>query len=262
MSEPAPGDELRALIALEKSALVDPSPVRARLAQRLASQLDGSATPTPKPPTPKAPRTWWRPNGWPQALSAGIAIFGAGVGAGAGLRGLWAPTVVEVRYVDRVVLPVDADRDAAAATAPVPSAEGPARSKSSDPNENDVAAPTIAPSAYARPDRSVAPAAASPSSVSPRANSDGELARELQVIDKARAALAHRDADAALAAIDEHARAFPRGQLVEMREALAVQALVHAGRGAEARARAARFHRAFPASAYSAVVDGAIASIL
>jgi outer membrane protein assembly factor BamD (BamD/ComL family) len=90
---------------------------------------------------------------------------------------------------------------------------------------------------------------------------DDQLAHERQIIDKARSALARRDPDAALAAVAEHARSFPKGQLVEMREALAVQALVQGGRGPEARARAERFHRSFPASMYSPVVDSAISSI-
>jgi hypothetical protein len=95
----------------------------------------------------------------------------------------------------------------------------------------------------------------------PAPSGDEALARERQVIEKARSALDRHDADATLAAVDEHTKAFPHGQLVEMREALAVQALVYAGRGAEAKARAERFHRSFPGSMYSPVVDSAISSI-
>src|SRR5690606_6580416 len=95
-----------------------------------------------------------------------------------------------------------------------------------------------------------------PASVSApaRRTRDGDLAAEGQLLDRARSALARGDVDAALAAIAEHARSFGRGQLAEAREALAVQALVEAGRSDEARARAARFHKAFPASAYAPVV--------
>jgi len=81
------------------------------------------------------------------------------------------------------------------------------------------------------------------------------------VIDKARSALARHDAEAALVAVDEHAKSFPHGQLAEMREALAVQALVDAGRTAEAKSRGAMFHATFPGSMYGHVVDSALSSI-
>lgn len=215
MSAPPPDDELRALIALEKEALVEPGDARSRLADRLAPELS---------PAPPIPPRFWGP--WRLAILTGVVGFAAGVATGIAKR---SPPVVEVRYVDRLVEVVV---DGGAATAV------------------SSAAPPV-PSTTPRPARS-APA---PSV------SDDDLARERQVIDKARSALARRDSKAALAAVDEHAKSFPHGQLVEMREALAVQALVHDGRHDAARARAARFRRDFPGSVYLPVVEGAIASI-
>lgn len=87
---------------------------------------------------------------------------------------------------------------------------------------------------------------------------DALLLRERSLIETARSAAARRDAAAALDAVGQHARQFPHGQLVEEREALAVQALVLAGRDADARARAAAFRRRFPRGIYLPVVEAAI----
>jgi hypothetical protein len=77
------------------------------------------------------------------------------------------------------------------------------------------------------------------------------------LVERARVALLRRAPADALAAVEEHARRFPRGQLAEEREALAVQCLAALGRGDDARTRAEVFHRRFPQSALGAVVDAA-----
>jgi hypothetical protein len=235
MTDPLPNDELRALIALEKGALVDPGATRARLASRLASRFPVATLPK----AAKAP--FWR-----IGAGAGAAVFGAGLVIGAGMRGLVLPSSpkIEVRYVERMVEVIRVPDGGVSHEAPVivaaePPASTPAHAVSSAPP---------------KPERAPAPSASVMSS-------DEDLAKERQVIEKARSALARRDAESALAAVDEHARSFPRGQLVEMREALAVQALVYAGRAVDARARADQFHRRFPSSMYRPVVDGAISSI-
>ena len=84
------------------------------------------------------------------------------------------------------------------------------------------------------------------------------LAAESALLDVARAAVANGQSDQALAAIDRHASRFSRGILTEEREALAVRALVMAGRGAEARARALAFQEAYPKSLFAPVVRAAI----
>lgn len=177
---------------------------------------------------------------WPAlavAVSGGAALGSATTAAVLRATTDPPPARIEVRYVDRVV-EVEKGRDAGASV--------------------DVSDLPLAP--VPSPAPSPAPATAS-TSATESGMSDQDLVRERRLIDTARSALARRDATSALAALDEHARAFPRGQLVEMREALAVQALVQAGRFDDARARAARFHQRFHGSIYDAVVDGSLASI-
>jgi hypothetical protein len=87
---------------------------------------------------------------------------------------------------------------------------------------------------------------------------DESLTRERALVETARSAVARGDGSAALQATSEHARTFPNGRLVEEREALAVQALVLAGRRDEARARAERFRQRYPNGLFLPVVDAAI----
>lgn len=93
----------------------------------------------------------------------------------------------------------------------------------------------------------------------PRGASNGDaLSREQLLLQRARSATLRGDGDAALEALSMHARQFPTGALVEEREALRVSALVVARREAEARARAADFHRRWPSSLLGDMVDRAI----
>lgn len=88
---------------------------------------------------------------------------------------------------------------------------------------------------------------------------DELLARERELIDTARSALLHGDATAAIAALQTHAKTFPKGRLDEERESLWVQALVMKGAAAEAAAKAAHFHQKFPRSLLGPTVDAALA---
>jgi hypothetical protein len=81
------------------------------------------------------------------------------------------------------------------------------------------------------------------------------------LLDKARRALGAGRSEDVLQAIGEHELQFPRGALVEEREALAVNALVLSHRPDEARDRADRFIRRFPASMLRPSVEAAIAAI-
>lgn len=74
------------------------------------------------------------------------------------------------------------------------------------------------------------------------------LGRERVLLDLARSALASRDTSKALAAVRSHEAQFPTGQLVEEREALAVQILWVAGRQDEATRRLHVFSLQFPDS--------------
>lgn len=154
------------------------------------------------------------------ALVAGGTLVGAGVGAWAART--WLP--VEPKVVE-VVKTVEVVREV----------EVPVRV--------EVPVPTPAPSP--EPKRPVV--------------SDPALARERVLVDTARSAVLKADGAAALKAVEAHAREFPKGRLAEERESLAVQALVVAGRRAEAMARAEAFHRVFPRSLLGPVVDDALA---
>jgi hypothetical protein len=87
---------------------------------------------------------------------------------------------------------------------------------------------------------------------------EGTLAAERAVLDVARSALARGDGAHALEAAERHGRMFPRGQMAEEREAIAVQALVRLGRVDEARARGDRFRSRFPNSVLGPVIDAAL----
>jgi hypothetical protein len=114
------------------------------------------------------------------------------------------------------------------------------------------------------PNASPAPAsgtAAPPSTASAGALDARGLTAERALLDTARVALAQGDADAALDAIGRHEREFAGGRLAEERDALAVRALVKAGKNDEARARGERFLRTYPRSLAAPAVRAALASI-
>jgi hypothetical protein len=77
-----------------------------------------------------------------------------------------------------------------------------------------------------------------------------DLAAEMAVLRRASALVRSQEGPRALQALDEHARRFPKGQLVEDREALRVQALCAAGQPEAALQAARAFERVHPASAH------------
>jgi hypothetical protein len=81
---------------------------------------------------------------------------------------------------------------------------------------------------------------------------------ELALLQPARVALQRGDFAAALRAVAEHARRFPRGRLVEEREALRVFALIGAQRRGEAERVGNSFRRNFPHSMLLARMDAAL----
>lgn len=87
---------------------------------------------------------------------------------------------------------------------------------------------------------------------------DDSLGDEMALVARAQTALHRGLYESALSALDEHARRFPRGDLAEEREALAVQALARAGRDDEASARASRFEARYPRSVLVPVVRAAV----
>lgn len=78
-----------------------------------------------------------------------------------------------------------------------------------------------------------------------------DLDAELALLRRARAALSEGRATEALALVDEHARRFSAGHLVEERALLRVQALCETGAQAQARAEAQAFARAQPGSPHA-----------
>ena len=78
---------------------------------------------------------------------------------------------------------------------------------------------------------------------------DGGLARELELLEQARAELGHRPG-AALALLSQHEREFPRGTLGLEREFLVVSALVELNRRSDAAMRANALRARSPGSLY------------
>ncbi len=72
---------------------------------------------------------------------------------------------------------------------------------------------------------------------------------EVELVSRAQKSVKSTPAEA-LRLCDEHARRFPRGSLSQERESLAIEALFQLGRRDEAKARAARFKQAYPASGH------------
>ena len=81
---------------------------------------------------------------------------------------------------------------------------------------------------------------------------------EIALLDAAQAALASNPAGA-LAKVDEHARRFPRGTLVQEREVLAIDALLRLSRRSDAEARAEAFRKSYPRSGHVRRIDALLA---
>lgn len=83
------------------------------------------------------------------------------------------------------------------------------------------------------------------------------LVAESTLLRGAADALAANDAARALAALDEHATRFPRGQLAEEAAALRVEALDASGDANAARAALEQFHARYPDSPFAPVIKAA-----
>lgn len=174
--------------------------------------------------------------GWLASHAVGVAVaaFVAGAATGAAALSLMPRAAPErILYVERPAPPMRVVEPRPAAA---PSTTSPA----------SIAAP---------------PADSPPVVRSPVPSAPSSLSLERGVLDDARAALSSGDAARALRLSDEHLRRFPKAQLGEEREALAIQSLVALGRYDEARARAARFRAATPHSVMLPAIDAALGSI-
>lgn len=92
------------------------------------------------------------------------------------------------------------------------------------------------------------PRASAQASEPARTTNASKYALELQLLEPARSSLARGDFSGALAAIARHQREYPRGQLVEEREALRVRALWGMGARPAAESAAALFRKRYPHS--------------
>lgn len=170
------------------------------------------------------------------ARTAWIALttFVLGGLGGAGLHAALAPRP-ESR-IELVQVPVSV----ATATAPPPA---PTTSKGVEPEELALeTAPVAVPSAKPQEDAG-------------RGGRDDGLTAERELLAIARTAVARGQGDAALSALDRHARQFPRGRLAEERESLRIQALIAAGRKDEAKDRAKDFGQRFPGSLQKKAIE-------
>lgn len=164
-------------------------------------------------------------------LAAGTFLAGTIAGA-AGYAALRPAPAERIVYLDRVAPPASIATTIEPPEAPQPTASPPP-------------IPSDHPST-----RQAAPLA-----------STSTLVAERALLDDARAALASGDTARALTLLDVHANRFPKPQLAEEHEALAIQALVVSKRYDEARSRAARFRAAAPNSLFLPAIDASLASI-
>lgn len=215
---PAMPDDVMDLLAGARTIEAPPPEVHARLRVRLGPQ--------PLPPgghglssQPANLASWVRAPWW--AVAAALLV-----GVGAGRLSAPAPkTIVQT-------VPIEVRSELAAATV-APAVSAPTAA---------VAVASAVPSAVSLPMNRPATNAA----VAPK--SSGDLAVERRLLAVARTALGRSNGADALASCDEHERRFPKGELVEEREAIAVQALVQSQRVGEAHDRANRFRQAYPKS--------------
>ena len=173
---------------------------------------------------------------WTTKVVITIAALSFGVGTAAGVVG------TKVLTPRPRAAPIAVTSATAVRTAELPLAPAPPNSEPAP----EPATPPTAPSA--RPP-------ATPASAHGAEASPSTLARESEIIEKGRTALARGRAADALAAVDEHKRLFPRGRLGEERDELAIRALRFAGRSDEANARAKEFAKTYPSSIYLGTIE-------
>lgn len=193
----------------------------ADIERRLGAVLD-------QPVGVRAVRRRSRPTRWIALAAAAIVLVGAA-------------TYAASRLTRRAEPPAPAPTEVSLAPAPPPSP-----SPSPLP-PNDEALPAAPPTASAP--RSPAPSARAP--VSHPSTEEDLLARARERLQSSPAA--------ALSIAEEHARLYPRGQLVQEREVIAIDALARLGRPAEAQARGQRFLAAYPRSIFRTKVEQILA---
>lgn len=239
--DPAPLDAaIESLLCAERPIDAPPGDVAERVLARLHQQIvalppgggSGGGGSGGAAPSAQHPRSW---SGLGRPLaSLSVALLVGGAIGGVIHAAFTSPAVV---YVDRAV-PAQVVAPASASVTPL-----------APPHETPVVA--VAPTAPAAPGQ-VRP---------PKPSTGEQLAAERALLDVARAAVGEGNGAGALDAVARHEKEFPAGLLVEEREALAVRALILAGRGADARARGATFEQRYPSSLALAGIRAALEAI-
>jgi len=245
MNEPLP-DDLRDLLDAERDLDVPATPTRERLFARLAPFVLPPIGGTGGGPADVAAGA---------GSSVGKAAAGAGVLAKSAWRGKVLLSVFSVAVgagggaAGHAMLssPKEPSVIIAAPPAATPLLEtatpAPSLSIERTPTIETVQAPSLPPSANARPDE--------------RTHGAGSLRAERLLVETASAALARGDYVSAIASLRKHARTFPHGELAQEREVLLVQALKASGDDAAAQQRAKDFKQKFPGSLQQGTVDKA-----
>jgi len=241
---------LRELIALESEAHPVDDALRAEVLARveLAIQLAG-----PGGSGGTAPRLGAGAGGAAGAAAAGVKkLLAVGLAAGMGGLLIGAGTGVVGSNLLRAPAPVRPPAPAVTAESDVPS-------------PRDVpSAPSLLPDAPSAPSAAPPRAPHVPSEATRQSASSeepslrGDLTKERELLDVARAALARSRPGDAIAACELHAKTWPHGYLSEEREVVLIQALVAAGRRPEAERRAAQFRKTFRQSMLLPAVETAL----
>jgi hypothetical protein len=261
--------DLRALIEADRNQPGPPEEVRQDVARRVDRALGlggamlipvpsalGKASVAPQAGTVAAPVAVgvaaWK-------IAVGVAVVALAGGGGFTIAARRAPVSAMHEPAAMAI-----GRSAGGVSAgPATIGVAPEAKSAAAPSNVDTSAPSISLDLDSEPasDNVAAPGAAakglSPERAHPARPAD-RLADERKLLDRARTALAHRDPADALAAIRAHEKAFGRGQLVEEREGMRVQALVVAHDFGSARAAGERFRKAYPHSVFLPVVDRAL----
>lgn len=234
-------------------------------------------------PSASAQKTTWKKVARSVAIAAPMPAVSSGPiaaskAAASGAK-WWAKGIVALAIGGAVVVGVQAsggrEADTGVVTSPEPQAVAPAAEAPASPSAAvvpavppprvEIAAPVERVAEPPHP-RALPPAARVPKAVvdaPPSTEDEGhesaisELAEEARLVEQARKKLRAGTPHAALSALQEHARRFPRGQLTEERMALTARALCDAGDAERGRARAEALREAFPSSSHLARVDRA-----
>jgi hypothetical protein len=227
-------DEARGFLEAEASrADVAPHLADTILRGVLAAKLPAPPSPAPQAPKVDPPRSplRWKVPAWAVPAALVVGAVAGGLAVRAQTPPPRPPPVTPLPTVSIVI---------AAPAAPPPSITPsalPDAEPSSEARHRPAAAPSASPSAEPKSDT---------------------LPRERALLDVARTAFGKRDPRATIAALEQHRREFPNGKLAEERDALMIEALVEAGRAAEAKQRGAEFKASHPKSILAPAVDDAL----